>query len=104
MTLDEAIEISKVETVVYLYGKGIQSVDTAAYAMRSDHGGVSIPSVAIPGIGIPEKTFHIVIQGRVIKHSASGAPVEFHQRFINRGEIFVLTNEMYNRISAQNVN
>ncbi|WOF72768.1 hypothetical protein QMT40_000390 [Parvibaculaceae bacterium PLY_AMNH_Bact1] len=104
VTLDEAIDISKRETVVYLYGKGIQSVDTAAFAMRAEQGSVSIPAVAVPGVTVPKDAFHIVILGHVIKHRTSGSPVEFRQRFIDRGEVFVLTNEMHKRISAQNVN
>ncbi len=97
VALDEAIEISKVETVVYLYGKGIQSVDTAAHIMRSNTETRSIPAVAVPGKEMPHGVFHVIVLGQVVRHKASGEPAEFFQRFINRGTVFVLTRQMYDK-------
>ncbi len=101
VTLDEAIEISKKEAVVYLYGKGIQSVDVAARVMgQSDVGTAAIPAVAIPGLLMPQDTFYIVVLGHVVKHKVSGKPADFYQAFINRGTVFVLTRQMHAKVAA----
>lgn len=101
VTLDEAIEISKKETTVYLYGKGIQSADVAARVMgQDDVGTAAIPAIAIPGLSMPPDTFYIVVLGHVVTHKVSGKPAEFYQTFINRGTIFVLTRQMHEKVSA----
>lgn len=97
VTLEEALDISKRETVVYLYGKGIQSVDTAAHVMTTNDNTVSVPAVAVPGTHVPENAFYVIVLGSVVKHKVSGEPAEFYQRFINRGTVFVLTRRMYNK-------
>jgi len=100
LTLDEAIEISKAETVVYLYGRGLQGARIVADLVSTGNDGKRspVPAVAVPGMAVKRDTFHVIVLGRVIKHRASGVPVEFYQRFINRGEVFSLTRDMYDRI------
>ena len=100
VTLNEALEISKVETVVYLYGPGLQGADLAADVMQDPQSGRAIHAVAIPGLEVPQDTFYVIVLGRVVKHRASNEPVEFYQRFINRGEVFALTWKMYDRLNT----
>lgn len=100
LSLDEAIELSKRETVVYLYGPGLQDARLAADVMTNGKGGQSIPAIAAPGRAVPPDAFYVVVLGKVVKHRASGEPVEFYQRFINRGEVFALTWNMYDRATA----
>lgn len=100
VTLDEAIEISKRETVVYLYGKGIQSVDTAAHVITQGKGAPAVPAVAVPGIGVPENAFHVIMLGHVVRHKVSGEPAKFHQRYLNRGTVFGLTRSMHGRLTG----
>lgn len=102
VTLDEAIEISKKETVVYLYGKGIQFADRAAHVMTQGKDAPAVPAVAVPGLGVPKNAFFVIIQGNVVRHKESGKPAEFYQRFINRGTIFVLTRRMYKKADSGN--
>lgn len=97
VTLDEALDISKRETAVYLYGPGIQSVDTAARVMSTNDNTVSVPAVAVPGTHVPANAFYVIVLGNIVKHRTSGEPAEFYQRFINRGTIFVLTRQMFNK-------
>ena len=99
LTLDEAIDISRTETVVYLYGPGLQDARLVAEVMSTSENG-SIPAVAAPGREVPQDTMYVVMLGRVIKHRESQEPVEFYQRFLNRGEIFSLTRTMHMRILA----
>ena len=102
LTLDEAIELSRTETVVYLYGPGIQDARLVADVMRDGNNDATraIPAIAAPGLDVPSDTLYVVILGRVIKHRESQDPVEFYQRFLNRGEIFGLTRSMHARILA----
>ena len=102
VVLDEAIEISKKETVVYLYGKGIQFADRAAHVMTQGKDAPAVPAVAVPGLGVPENAFFVIVQGNVVRHKESGEPAEFYQRFINRGTIFVLTRRMYKKADSRN--
>jgi len=97
LTLEEAIELSKTETVVYLYGKGLKSARIVARVVRRGENAPSIPVIAVPGLSVPNDAMYIVILGSVIKHRKSGEPVEFYQRYLNRGEIFSLTRAMYER-------
>ncbi|MEP2829678.1 MULTISPECIES: hypothetical protein [Alphaproteobacteria] len=98
LSLDEAIELSQRETVVYLYGPGLQGSRIVARLMRKGENATPIPAVAAPGVSVPRDTFYVAILGKLVKHRASGEPVEFYQRFINRGEVFSLTREMHTRI------
>lgn len=100
VTLDEAVKISKRETVVYLYGRGLQAARAAAQSMSSDNGGRPLPAIAAPGRDIPDDAFLVLVLGKVVKHQNSSEPVLFYQRFINRGEVFALTWSMYDRIRA----
>ncbi len=102
VTLEEAIDISKLETVVYLYGKGIQSVDTAAHVITQGKGAPAVPAVAMPGRNMPEDTFYVIVLGNVVKHRVSGEPAEFRQRYIDRGTVFGLTRNMYSRLASEN--
>lgn len=97
VTLDEAIEISRKETVVYLYGKGIQSVDTAAHVITQGKGAPAIHAVAVPGLSVPEGAFHMIVLGQVVRHKVSREPAEFYQRFLDRGTVFVLTRKMFDQ-------
>lgn len=98
LSLDEAIELSKRETVVYLYGPGLQDARLVARIIRDDKDKTPIPAVAVPGTAVPEDTFYVAVLGKLVRHRNSGEPVEFYQRFINRGEVFSLTREMYVRV------
>ncbi len=102
VTLGEAIEISKAETVVYLYGKGIQSVDTAAHVITQGKGAPAVPAVAVPGLDVPEGAFHVIVLGQVVRHKVSREPAEFHQRYLNRGTVFGLTRNMHARLIGSN--
>lgn len=97
VTLDEAIEISKKETVVYLFGKGIQFADTAAHVISQGKDAPAVPAVAVPGSGVPKDTFYVIVLGNVVRHKVSGEPAEFYQNFLNRGTVFVLTRRMYGK-------
>ncbi len=99
VTLDEAIEISKVETVVYLYGKGIHFMGTTAHVMSQGKGASPVPAVAVPGAGVPRDTFYVIVLGKVVRHKVSGQPAEFHQRYIDRGTVFGLTRSMHKRFA-----
>lgn len=103
LSLDEAIELSKRETVVYLYGPGLQDAVIVAEIMREGNKGKRklIPAVAAPGTDVPGGALYVVILGKVIRHNTSGEPVEFYQRFMNRGEIFSLTRSMHERIVSE---
>lgn len=98
VTLDEAIEISKKETTVYLYGKGIQFADTAAHVISEGKGAPAVPAVAVPGLNVPKNAFYVIVLGNVVRHKVSKEPAEFHQRYLNRGTVFGLTRNMYNRL------
>jgi len=100
LTLEEAEALSQTETVVYLYGPGIQDARLVANVMSDGNQDPSraIPAIAAPGSAVPTDTLYVIILGRVIKHRESGEPVEFYQRFLNRGEIFGLTRSMHARI------
>ena len=102
LTLEEAEALSRAETVVYLYGPGIQGARLVAEIMSDGNGDPSrsIPAIATPGRHVPADTVYVMILGRVIKHRESGEPVAFYQRFLNRGEIFSLTRSMHARILA----
>lgn len=97
LTLAEAIELSKTETVVYLYGKGLKSARIVARVVRRGDNAPSIPVVAVPGSSVPGDVMYVVMLGNVIKHRESGEPVEFYQRYLDRGKIFNLTRTMYSR-------
>ena len=73
-----------------------------AELVRSGNGGKStaIPAIAAPGISVPRDAFYVVMLGRAIKHRESGQPVQFYQRYINRGEVFNLTRNMYGRMQG----
>ncbi len=100
LTLDEAIEISKVETVVYLYGPGLQDARLAARVVSRGKNAPAVPAIAAPGTDVPQDAFYVMILGRLIKHRTSGEPVAFYQRFIDRGEVFALTRDFRSRIAA----
>ena len=100
LTVEEAEALSLTETVVYLYGPGIQDARLVARVIRGGRNAEAIPAIAAPGRDVPEGTLYVVILGRVIKHRESGEPVAFYQRFVNRGEIFNLTRNMHARILA----
>lgn len=100
LSLDEAIELSKRETVVYLYGPGLQGSHIVARLMRKGEDSRPVPAVAAPGFDVPSNVFYVIVLGKVVKHRTSGEPVEFYQRFINRGEVFALTWNMYDRVKA----
>lgn len=99
LTLDQAIELSRTETVVYLYGPGIIDARIVADVITRDdgRGETTVPAVAVPGIGVPEGALYVVVLGRVVRHRVSGEPVEFYQRYLDRGEIFGLTRAMAER-------
>lgn len=100
LTLEEAVALSERETVVYLYGPGLQGARIVARLVEKGENAPSIPAIAAPGIGVPKDTFYVAVLGKLVKHRVSGEPVEFYQRFINRGEVFSLTREMHARITA----
>ena len=96
LTLAEAEALSAHEkNVVYLYGPGIQDARFAAEAMTSDTAGRSAPTIAVPGSDVPKDVFYLVVIGKVVKHNVSRQPVEFYQRYIDRGRVFSMTWAMY---------
>ena len=93
LTLKQAIELSRTETVVYLYGKGIVDARIVAEVIGepSPSGLLSVDAVAVPGIGVPDNVLYVIILGKVARQKVSGEPVEFYQRYLDRGDIFGLT-------------
>ena len=102
LTLEEAIELSKTETVVYLYGKGIQDLRWVADILTKGDNGLPLRAIATPGINVPKDSTYVIILGKVVKHRVSEKPVEFYQKFINRGKIFNLTRGLHERWSVGN--
>jgi len=101
LTLAEAEALSAREkNVVYLYGPGMHDAVLAAELMGKESAKGAVPTIAAPGAAMPENTFYIIVLGKVVKHKASLEPIEFYQRFINRGEVFSLTWKMYELATA----
>ncbi len=102
LTLEEAVELSKLETVVYLYGPGIIDARIVADVISSpnDVDLKIVPAIAAPGRDVPRNSLYVVILGTVVRHKVSGEPIEFYQRFLNRGRIFSLTRQALEHIQS----
>lgn len=99
LSLDEAVELSKRERIIYLYGPGIQDAVIVAAIVREGRDDVpGIPAIAVPGQDVPKDEFYVVILGKVIRHRESREPVAFYQPYMNRGTVFSMTRQMHARI------
>lgn len=97
LSLDQAKALSLRGNVVYLYGPGLQDARIVAKIMSEGRGEPPIPAIAAPGLTVPEGATYVVAKGKVLKHRVSGKPVEFYQRFLNRGKLFNLTRQIANQ-------